>query len=153
MTLDMHNRCASFTSFATFDWCTYWIRLDCNKKTTLESCADDVNRGGCCGQSSKTKYPLNVTITNDFSMLYFTVNLTVTDASTDKFCFFSHPALLTAVDRKSIIFPGLDALLDNMWKGGKKGSSSRQSTVLFHSLSSDFSDEVKHCLKTDLFFF
>lgn len=69
MTLDVHNRCGSFTSFSTFDSSTYSIRLDRNKKTTLEKYADVCQQGlelWSKLDASKMKYSLNVTIMFEF---------------------------------------------------------------------------------------
>lgn len=54
--MDTHNRCGSFTSFATFDSSTYWMCLDCNKKTTLESYADTCQQGLCGCHSSYSSF-------------------------------------------------------------------------------------------------
>lgn len=97
MTLDLHNRCGSFTSFATFDSSSYPIRLDCNKKTTLETHADVCQQGLMLWpklDASKAKHPRNVTIALEFWVLVLKkISATVTDVITDTFL----QVLLTAV--------------------------------------------------------
>lgn len=151
----MHNRCRSFTSFATFDSSTYWIRLDCNKKTTLESYADMCQQGWHTLRtkldSSKTKYSLNDTITSEIRLLYLKMNIAVGDASTDILYFFRIQSWKQHYTYSLCSFQAWTCYRTKCGKEGRKVLPADKVQYCFILFLFNFSKKIKQCLKIEFF--